>query len=55
MSRQEQSRGGAGRIEHVQSGRQVNFLAIADMLAFFRRFGIDAALAGESEDKRGPG
>ncbi len=29
-----------GRIEHVQSGRQANFLAIEGLLRFFQRFGI---------------
>jgi hypothetical protein len=29
-----------GRIEHVQSGQRADFLAIEDLLRFFRRFGI---------------
>ena len=29
-----------GRIEHVQSGQRADFLALAALLSFFRRFGI---------------
>ena len=29
-----------GRVEHVQSGQQVSFLKIDDLLGFFERFGI---------------
>jgi hypothetical protein len=39
-----------GRVEHVGSGRQANFLEIADLLGFFQRFGISGAdpLTGRS-------
>ena len=30
-----------GRVEHVQSGQQGNFLAVEDLLSFFQRFGVD--------------
>lgn len=41
-----------GRVEHVESGRQANFLEIDDLLGFFQHFGIGAAAraAGRSED-----
>jgi hypothetical protein len=41
-----------GRVEHVDSGRQANFLEIDDLLGFFQRFGIGPAAraAGRSED-----
>ena len=45
-----------GRVEHVESGQQANFLAIEDLLAFFRRFGIGAAIAtaGRRDDEHQP-
>lgn len=33
-----------GRVEHVESGQQANFLAIADLLGFLQRFGIGTAI-----------
>lgn len=41
-----------GRVEHVESGRQANFLEIDDLLGFFQHFGIGPAarVAGRSED-----
>ncbi len=41
-----------GRVEHVESGQQANFLVIEDLLGFFRRFGIGAAIpaAGRRDD-----
>ena len=33
-----------GRIEHVQSRQQANFLAIEDLLRFWQRFGIGMAV-----------
>lgn len=46
-----------GRVEHVESGRQANFLAIEDLLGFFRRFGIGTVIptAGRREDDPGRG
>jgi len=43
-----------GRVEHVQSGQQVNFLEIEDLLGFFQHFGIDPAArtSGRIEDSR---
>jgi hypothetical protein len=29
-----------GRVEHVQSGRRADFLAVEDLLGYFQRFGI---------------
>lgn len=45
-----------GRVEHVESGRQANFLAIEDLLGFFQRFGFGAAgpPAGRSEEPAEP-
>ncbi len=41
-----------GRVEHVESGQQANFLAIEDLLGFFQRFGIGTAIptAGRRDD-----
>lgn len=41
-----------GRVEHVDSGRQANFLEIYDLLSFFLRFGFGDAgpPAGKSEE-----
>lgn len=45
-----------GRVEHVESGRQANFLAIEDLLGFFQRFGLGGAgpPAGRSEGPAEP-
>jgi hypothetical protein len=41
-----------GRIEHVQSGRRADFLAVEDLLGFFQPFGIGLAVraVGRTED-----
>jgi hypothetical protein len=44
-----------GRIEHVGSGRQANFLAVEGLLVFFHRFGIGLAtraVGGIEADQR---
>jgi hypothetical protein len=44
-----------GRVEHVESGRQANFLATEDLFGFFQRFGIGLAaraVGGTEDDQR---
>lgn len=44
-----------GRVEHVESGRQANFLTTEDLFDFFQRFGIGLAtraVGGIEDDQR---
>jgi hypothetical protein len=43
-----------GRVEHVESGRQANFLEIGGLLGFFQYFGIGPAARAAARPENDP-
>jgi hypothetical protein len=43
-----------GRIEHVQSGRRMDFLSLNDMLCFMQQMGVTLAQLADNDEHETP-